>query len=580
MKQKRYMALLLAGAMLIAGCTGCGQKAKTDEDKTPAAQTTEGADKTAATAGGEFSPVVDFPEGETKPAFEAVGKAKVEENTLRSGKIEILASGRKKPEDGVRLDLTPYVEIGKIYTISVEMKFTREEPVTDELGCDCELSGKENRVEVLGLEKVNSYRSVTVTGQVDTKGADTVSLRWYTAECAESDIHITKVTVRESATGPEAALKYESAYELAAQYGFSLGTVMNGTTFEDSVFTEVIPKHFNSLATANEMKAYSLLDQGASMEAAKKGNDEPQVSFALADQMMTFAKEKGMKVRGHNLVWDAYMCDWFFNEGYRSDGKKVSKKVMKKRMESYIKQVVEHFDEKFPGLVTCWDVVNEGIGDNAGTDCDSKDPAHIRTKRQSADGSYADNPFYKYVGRDYIKLAFQYARKYASPETKLFYNDYSTIYPEKRKAVAALIKELNQEEKLADGVGMQCYLDMEDGLLQEYEDDGHASLPDSVKTFSDLGVEVHLTEMTVRNYDIEKNDQHGEFYYKLFETIKALNKEQVRITNVTMWGLCDSPNASEGDYVYNLSGTYYGLFDQNYQPKQAFAKMEQSLAGQ
>ena len=34
--------------------------------------------------------------------------------------------------------------------------------------------------------------------------------------------------------------------------------------------------------------------------------------------------------------------------------------------ESYITQVVTHFEETFPGVVYCWDVVNEAVGDNAG----------------------------------------------------------------------------------------------------------------------------------------------------------------------------------------------------------------------
>ena len=103
-------------------------------------------------------------------------------------------------------------------------------------------------------------------------------------------------------------------------------------------------------------------------------------------------------------------------------------------------------------------------------------------------------------------------------------------------------------------------------------------MEDSVRAFSDLGVEVHLTEMTVRNYQKENNEAHGEYYYKLFQKIKEINADKPRITNVTIWGITDTPDAIEGDYTYNLSGTYYGILDVMYQPKPAFAKMVQALS--
>lgn len=570
---KRWVAILLASGLIM---TACGQReGSSPETGTAVGEQTDGAESPAAVQAEIPKPVIDYPRSGEMPEFKGIGNAKVEEKTLNSGEKETVAVGRKKAKDGLELDLTPYIQPGKKYSVSMTMNFTIEESTVDVLACDCVLTDKEGleSVEVLSEDTLQSYRKGTVDGMIDTKEAEKVVLKWYMKECKTADIHIRALTVTEVQTGPEAALKYESASKLAGQYGFTLGTVVNGSTYENKDYQEIIKKHFNSLSTANEMKAYSLLDQGASIRAAKKGTDEPQVNFTLADEMVGFAAENGIGVRGHCLVWDAYMCDWFFNEGYENGAKKVSKEVMKKRMESYIRQVVEHFDKKFPGTVYCWDVVNEAVGDNEGTDCQAGDVRRTRTHREGE-----DNPFYKYVGEDYIKLAFQYARKYAAPEVKLFYNDYSTIYPEKRAAIVELIKWLNAGEKIADGVGMQAYLDMDESLLISRKGSGGASLEDSVKAFSDLGVEVHLTEMTVRNYQKENNEAHGEYYYKLFQKIKEINADKPRITNVTIWGITDTPDAIEGDYTYNLSGTYYGILDVMYQPKPAFAKMVQALS--
>ena len=52
---------------------------------------------------------------------------------------------------------------------------------------------------------------------------------------------------------------------------------------------------------------------------------------------------------------------WFFKKGYQDDGAYVDKETMLARMESYIKQMLEHVQENYPGVIYCWDVVNEAV---------------------------------------------------------------------------------------------------------------------------------------------------------------------------------------------------------------------------
>lgn len=47
----------------------------------------------------------------------------------------------------------------------------------------------------------------------------------------------------------------------AEKYGFSFGTVINGYSVNFAGYTDLVKKEFNSITAANEMKAYSLLDQ-------------------------------------------------------------------------------------------------------------------------------------------------------------------------------------------------------------------------------------------------------------------------------------------------------------------------------
>ena len=46
-------------------------------------------------------------------------------------------------------------------------------------------------------------------------------------------------------------------------------------------------------------------------------------------------------------------------------------------MKSYIEQVLTHFEENYPGVIYCWDVVNEAVGDNE-QEYDSDDLRHVR----------------------------------------------------------------------------------------------------------------------------------------------------------------------------------------------------------
>ena len=241
-------------------------------------------------------------------------------------------------------------------------------------------------------------------------------------------------------------------YELAAKHGFKMGTVINPQQLNKASYTDMIKADFNSITAGNEFKAYSLLSQSASQ---KNENGMPAMNYTMADAIAKFAQANGIGVRGHVLVWDAYMPVWFFKEGYTNDGAFVSSDVMKKRLQYYIEEVVAHFETNFSGVVYCWDVVNEAVADGA-NEAAAGDARMIRTSR-----SGTPNYFYQVIGPDYVELSFKYAReaaKKANADIKLFYNDYNTFYSPKREAIGKLIESINKEEKLCDGVGMQGYV--------------------------------------------------------------------------------------------------------------------------
>lgn len=379
-------------------------------------------------------------------------------------------------------------------------------------------------------------------------------------------------------------LKYSSLSELAQQNGFRMGTVISPWSLSNEKHTNIVKHHFNSVTASNEMKAYSLLKQDKSEQAYVDSSSMPVLDFKDADTVMDFAKENGIGVRGHALVWDANMSDWFFREGYKRDGEYVDQETVHKRMKWYIEQVVMHFEEKYPGVIYCWDVVNEAV-DN-GKPLDKSDPRCIE-----------DNIFTQRAGSDYVELTFQYTyeviqkiKETIEPDVdiKLFYNDFSTFYEGKRNAICELVKSINSYMpdgeggfvKLCDGVGMQSYIGGY-GTQSGCMNDGDIDLiRDSVLAFHELGVEVHVTELAVRNYREYANQSHGNFYGKLFRMYKELNDgEDKPITSISIWGLVDNPWMNTNDYNYRMNGPYCGIFNQIYEVKPAFRSLYKALGG-
>ena len=357
--------------------------------------------------------------------------------------------------------------------------------------------------------------------------------------------------------------------DLAAKYGFKVGACISYQLVNRSGYTRLLANDFNTTTATNEFKAYSLLNQQRSRQEGR-----PCMNYAQADAIAKLAKEKGIGVRGHVLVWDAYMSDWFFREGFTPDGALVSKEVLEERLEYYIDQVITHFETEYPGVVYCWDVVNEAVADGANEWIAGND-FHIRETRG---GSV--NMFNKILGPDYVKFAFKCARKTVNkvnPDIKLFYNDYNTFYEEKRDAIVRLLKYLNKEEKLCDGLGMQGYIGGYGQQAGCMNDNDLALIKTAIKTYSDLGLEVQLTEVAVRNYEEAQMENHAKFYGRLFQTVISACQEGANFTGFTIWGITDNPNMPKNDYSYKMNGPYCGLYTSGYDIKDSFKEVYKAL---
>lgn len=329
----------------------------------------------------------------------------------------------------------------------------------------------------------------------------------------------------------------------AFQNDFTVGVAVNMASFNDTEDMRFVSEYFNSITMENSMKPEGLMDQKATEKSA---DGMPEIKTKELDHLLSTAQKNGVKLRGHCLVWHNQTPEWFFSKDYEPSKGFVDKDTMKKRMEAYIKKVLTYCQENYPGVVYAWDVVNEAIGDDN----------NYRTK---------SNWYDIYGDESYITDAFTFARKYADPDVKLFYNDYNEYVPAKRDKILVMLKEL-REKGIVDGMGMQSHWDMEYPTVGMLE----AALEEYGKI---EGLEIQLTEIDMHNTD---NSQDGyqaqaERYKEFFEAIVRADRTGVaNVTNVTFWGLTD-----EVTWLTSFKGetSYPLLFDGDHKEKPCFASI-------
>lgn len=292
---------------------------------------------------------------------------------------------------------------------------------------------------------------------------------------------------------------------------FRIGMAVSPTILGKPDYNALIKAQFNSITCENDMKPDAIIDIYKSKKDPDTYREAPAMKFDHLKTELNFAKENGMTVRGHTLVWHSQTPEGLFYVEYDKSGELADRELMLKRMENYIKGVMEWTTENYPGLISAWDVVNEAADDAGGM-------------RQSL--------WYKTVGEDYIQKAFEFARKYAPEGVKLFYNDYNSFQKKKQEDILAFLKPIAEAGNI-DGVGMQSHvgtwmnINEYANALQRYHDE--------------LGVEINITELDIGadksdNWEEKQGKCFGDFMAKIIE----LRKSGVPITSLTLWGISDS----------------------------------------
>ena len=301
-----------------------------------------------------------------------------------------------------------------------------------------------------------------------------------------------------------------------------------------------IDRYLDSVTPENEMKLeiYFNQDQPAFID------DEVNRSlfnFSYADKVYSFAREKGLSIRIHTIVWY-----WHIPRQLTEYLENRSAEDRKNLTYQFIKTYMQCLKERYPDAYSV-ELINEIAAD----------PDEIRILQEEGkpvydvdDEGIRIDGWYKLLGKHYYIELFRLAREVFGDRIKLFYNDNNEGNREKQKIFKTVIDHIKAFERecrvrLIDGFGMQCH-------FWGSEEETRAYMEEMFSFCTSLGVEVQITEFDVSNHNTK------EIQKSIFDAFPEVAK-QYGIEVFTTWGL--------NDIVSWLHGEEASLVDSDCEPK-------------
>lgn len=316
-----------------------------------------------------------------------------------------------------------------------------------------------------------------------------------------------------------------SLRSLADKKNKSIGAAIMPEQLDDPEFVKLLIENVNYITPENNLK----------WDAVHPYED--RYDFSGGDKIVNFALKNNMKVRGHNLLWHQANPGWIAKPDMTVD-------KWKALVKDHYVNVMTHYK----GKITDWDVVNEPMNDN---------------------GQIRKSFWYDFLGADYVEFCLRTARE-IDPDAKLYVNDYAIeeMCP-KADGFYNLVKDLKARGVPLDGVGFQFHLD--GNFMPDF-----ASVNQNIKRFSDLGLDIQITELDVR-LKVPTTENSLNKQAKIYGELMKLMLAYKNINAYIMWGLYDKhswvPNAYSG----------YGaamIFDEKAKAKPAYFSMKDALTAE
>ena len=451
----------------------------------------------------------------------------IETENPKSGKYCMKISGRAMPASGAKIELGDMLQSNQRLTVSAYVRYAdgpEKKKIQITMFCDGKyymLGGRE----LTRNEWGEISGGIVVPSDVDLSSAIVFfETPWTSEPSAEQDLMDIYVDDVKASLIPFCDISDYPALKELYKDQFLVGLAVPDLVLNTPAYSDLFLQQFNSMTMENEMKPSYILDEAASKNNLSKYKEHVALNFNSYKTGMEYAKQHGIAVRGHTLVWHSQTPEWFFYENYDTKGQLADRELMLKRMENYIKDVIEWTETNYPGVIYAWDVVNEAVADYFG-----QGAAPMRQE---------DSLWYQVIGEDFAEKAFAYARKYTKlyakdRDIKLFYNDYNEYFPAKRDGIVALLKPIKEAGNI-DGVGMQSHFDTKRPL------EGDSGYMTAVRKFRDeLGLELHVTELDIGIAEGDTRESQGQYYQEFMEALLKEKRDGANITSVTFWGLTD-----------------------------------------
>ena len=316
---------------------------------------------------------------------------------------------------------------------------------------------------------------------------------------------------------------------------FPIGCAVTAEHLADPVYASLLTHHVSQLTAEWEMKMEYILQ------------DDGSFRFDWPDAIADFARDKGLRLFGHTLVWYAQDPAAF----RRLDG---AGDAFADAYHSYIFAVVA----RYRGRAVGWDVVNEPVAEHG-------------------DG-LRESLWSRNLGPiDYMRRAFDQARL-ADPAVVLLINDYNLErLPAKRTAFLRLVETLLKAGAPVGGIGTQSHIaaDLPAGAIGA-----------SMRDLASLGLPIHVSELDISlnrgrgsfSADAQLEARQARLAQEIAEAFMALKPAQ-RFA-FTTWGLRDKDSWLRGPKENpNPPWDAPLLFDDNGQAKPMFAALAAGFSG-
>jgi endo-1,4-beta-xylanase len=304
----------------------------------------------------------------------------------------------------------------------------------------------------------------------------------------------------------------DSMHQLAKAKGMRFGSAFGGGhsasgSFRNADYASLLKRDCGILVAENEMKWQSLRP------------DPLSFNFAPFDEMLTFAEQNNLAMRGHTLMWHRprWQPNWL--EAYDFGSRPATEAA--RLLTSHIATVTD----RYRGRILSYDVVNETV---------MEDSTLAQTAISRAIGST----------EALVDLAFQTARAQL-PDAQLVYNDYMSWEPgnEKHRAgVLKLLEGFRSRGVPVDALGIQSHIridayDPSPGTSPKQEREWRKFLDEIVG----MNYDILITEFDVNDQalpaDITARDRSVADYAKAYLEVML---DYPQLKDVLVWGMCDS----------------------------------------